>query len=146
VLTNTGKKPFTTEQYSHNYLSLDGAQVGPNYLMQFPRDFETQGLQPEQQKTEREILFREVIPPSVQAVNAAISPLKDPWLPGDRFTISNTRNGMRVGLSTDAPVSRFVIHATPSYVCPEMFVRIQLQPGESQRWIRRYEFHADYAL
>ena len=146
VLTNTGKKPFTTEQYSHNYFSLDGAQVGPNYLIQFPRDLEAKGLQPEQQKTGRKILFRKVIPPSVQAVNAAISPSKDPWIPGDTFTILNTSNRMRVSLSTDAPVSRFAIHATPRYFCPEMFVRVRLQPGESKQWIRRYEFHADSAL
>jgi len=146
VLTNTGKKPFTTEQYTHNYLSLDGAPVGPNYLIQFPRDFEATGLQPEQQKNGREILFRELIPPSVKAVNAVIAPLKDLWEPGDTFTISNPLNGMRVGLSTDAPVSRFAIHAIPRYFCPEMFIRIQLQPGESKQWIRRYEFHADHAL
>ncbi|MEA3226229.1 MAG: hypothetical protein U9Q07_09780, partial [Planctomycetota bacterium] len=36
VLTNTGTKTFTTEQYLHNFLTFSQRNVGPNYRVYFP--------------------------------------------------------------------------------------------------------------
>ncbi len=36
ALHNTGKVAIKTEQYNHNFLTLDGAQVGPGFVITLP--------------------------------------------------------------------------------------------------------------
>lgn len=135
-LTNTGRKPFSTEQYAHNYFQFDGAVVGPDYVLKFPWDFEVTGLQPQQRAQGREIEFSEAFPADVKAVNAVIKPAGD----RNEVTTINPANGLAVRAWTSSPVSRIALHATPAYLCPEMFVRIDLEPGATQKWTRGYEF------
>jgi len=135
-LTNTGRKAFSTEQYAHNYFLFDNAVAGPGYVLKFPWDFEATGLQPQQRAHGREIEFFEAFPPEVKAVNAVIKPAGD----RNEVTTINPANGLAVRAWTSLPVSRIALHATPAYLCPEMFVRIDLEPGETKEWTRGYEF------
>ena len=141
LLTNTGHKPFSTEQYAHNYFLFDGAPVGPNYLLEFPFDYEVTGLQPDQQKKGRIIDFAKPFSPEVKAVNAVVTPPAGYQGP-NALTVSNPARGMKICASASLPIERIAVHVTPVYLCPEMFVRISLQPGESREWVRGYEFEA----
>ena len=141
-LTNTGQKPIHTEQYSHNFLFFQDAVIGPNYMVCFPYDFDVKGLQPEQQKNGQTIAFWKAISPKVKAVHMIITP-REGYQGPNEITVSNPDNGMKVRLSATLPSSRTVVHASPKHLCPEMFVQINLQPGESKEWVRRYEFELD---
>ena len=48
----------------------------------------------------------------------------------DEFTIENTRTGAAVRVRGDHPLSEFHFYAAPLAVCPEPFVRLELQPGQ----------------
>jgi hypothetical protein len=37
------------------------------------------------------------------------------------------------------------VHMAPLYVCPEQFVRLELQPGETVEWTRNYVFETGFA-
>ena len=139
VLTNIGQKPLSTEQYSHNYFLFDDAPVGPNYLLQFPFDFDVTGLQPDQRRDGRVIDFAKPFSPGVGSVNAVVIPPAGYQGPNE-LTVTNPAKGMKCRASASLPIARIAVHATPAYLCPEMFVRIALQPGESREWTRRYEF------
>src|SRR5438067_506449 len=56
----------------------------------------------------------------------------------DEFTIENTRTGAAVQVRGDHPVSDFHFYAAPLAVCPEPFVRLELQPGQEARWKTDY--------
>jgi len=141
-LTNSGKKPFTTEQYAHNFFSFDGAAIGPDYIVQFPYDFSVTGMQPWQEKAGKEIEFTGPFPAQVDALNLNVLPPVDNLEP-NTITVFNRAKGMSVLASVTRPSLRIAVHASPRYLCPEQFVLINLQPGESQKWVRRYEFHLD---
>lgn len=140
ALANTGQKPFVTEQYTHNYFSFAGAPTGPNYILRFPFDFEATGLHPEQERKGREIDFARPISPKIAAVNAVVTPPVDHQ--GEHSVeVLNPANGMSILASNTLPSLRIAVHATPRYLCPEQFILISLQPGESRQWVRRFEFN-----
>jgi hypothetical protein len=144
TLTNSGQKPLVTEQYAHNFFCFDDTMIGPDYAVRFPYDFTVTGLLPEQEKKGREIDFMKSFPSQVQAVNLNVLPSANNQGPNE-VAVLDRACGMSILASVSRPSLRIAIHASPRYVCPEQFVLINLQPSESQQWVRRYEFRLDSA-
>jgi len=144
VLRNTGEKAFSTEQYAHNYFVFDGATVGPGYQLQFPFDFEVARLERDQDKIGRTIDFARAFSPEIKSVNAVVAPAAGAHATND-LTVVNPSKGMKVRATTSLPIKRIAVHVTPVYLCPEMFVKIDLEPGEAKEWTRGYEFEANAA-
>ncbi len=71
TLANTGKKPFETHHYAHNYFSFNNLPVGPDYSLSFPYDFKATGLKEEQEQDGKEIRFVAEIP---KAMNIVLTP------------------------------------------------------------------------
>lgn len=136
-LHNSGTKPFTTQQYAHNYFCFDGQRVGPpGYVLEFPVDVQTSGFQPEQRVTPREVFFEKEFVKSFNA-EARFAPDYDG---PNRVTVRHTGNGQQVVATTSIPGLRVAVHANPSALCPEQFVEITLAPGEKKTWTRTYTF------
>lgn len=139
ALTNTGTKPFVTEQYAHNFFSFDDMPIGPGYLARFSFDFHVKGLKPEQRFNGREIDFFRPISKHDKAINAVVTPV-----PGsgsiNGVTVMNTDTGLDVHATVTEPSQRIVVHITPRYLCPEQFILLDLKPGETKKWSRLYQF------
>jgi hypothetical protein len=138
-LRNTGKKPFVTEHYAHNFFLFNEVPAGPGYEIEFPYDFELANAGPLVRKDNRTLAFGTEIPKMMPAVNARVSPaITNAVTPP--IAIRCVPAGMEVIASVSQPVSRIAIHATVRYFCPEEFVRIALHPGEAFEWTRKYQF------
>ncbi|MBN1258113.1 MAG: hypothetical protein JXA52_10465 [Planctomycetes bacterium] len=137
-LTNTGTRKITTEQYVHNWFAFNHAPVGPNYIVSFPYDItpDPETIKPEQEHVGRSIKYLEEIPGTVEI---KIPFPEEPGIKNDAMT-RNTENGLWILSEVSVPGDRTVIHAKKDYVCPEMFIMIELDPGESKSWTRTYEF------
>ena len=136
TLQNTGRKPFTTRQYVHNFFRFDDCDVGPGYELSFPYGIQVSGMAAEQHVEGRRIVFDARIP---QWVNMAV-----PWPAGyvgpNTCRVEQRAAGMSASCATSMPGLRTAIHARAGYLSPEQFVRLDLAPGERAVWQRRYTF------
>lgn len=136
-LANRGIRPFTTRQYSHNFLRFDDADVGPDYALSFPYDITVSGLEPEQEAGTREIRFLRPIP---RWANLAI-----PWPPTydgpNDLTLTHRGSGLALTCTTSVPGLRTAVHARRGYCAPEQFIAVTLAPDATMQWTRTYRFH-----
>lgn len=139
-LTNRGIRALRTEEYNHNFFGIDGHQVGPEYALRFP--FSIKPWSDEQETLDGVVIEK-------GEVTWAGKP-KTPFY----FHIDGFQNGMfswlwelehlpsGVGVREISafPVSAAAVWGTGHVVSPEIFIQIDLAPGESQDWSRVYEF------
>ena len=163
VLTNTGTKTFTTEQYLHNFLTFSQRNVGPNYRVYFPYDMTaspevTQWKPPELKPVGRGQQWVDENPPMVSLANMilytkTISSVPKTWiykpedyLGPDAIAVEQTDVDQRVIIDSSLRSAYVGIWTTSYQVSPEQFVIITLAPGETAEFARTYRFSADGSM
>jgi len=163
VLTNTGTKTFTTEQYLHNFLTFSQRDVGPNYRVYFPYHMATsphvqEWEPPVLKQAGREPKFVDSNPPMVSLENMilytkTISSVPKTWiykpddyLGPDTIAVEQSDIGQRVIIDTSLRSAYVGIWTTPYQVSPEQFVIITLAPGERTTFTRTYRFSTDGSM
>jgi len=157
VLTNTGAKTFTTEQYLHNFLTFSGRGVGPDYRVYFPYNMTTspqvkEWVPPSSAGRGRSLgLYAVGNPPMVSLENMilyldTVSPPKT-WVykPEDytgRDSIAVEQSGVeqRVIIDTSFRSAYVGIWTTNYQVSPEQFLIMTVEPDEHIEFTRSYEF------
>jgi hypothetical protein len=145
TLTNTGTQPIDTDHYGHNFVLIDHQPVGPDYRVTF-----SQPIVPEP-KTVREgqfsgnsITFARPI-----AENSAVFSRLDP-MPADAkgYSIKVLRKppdaalGQSLTISGEDPLIGRVFYGRRWAACPEPFIAIKIQPGQTQTWTTTYTFNS----
>lgn len=138
-LKNAGTKPFTTEQYAHDFFAFGGQPVGRGYELELSYDFEAKFDKPVFESSGRVVKLIAPIVPPMKAAEARITALDDKR-GADRGGIRDPATGQSVKTAISRPAARLTLHVGPNYFCPEQFVRIPVAPGETQEWTRTYEF------
>lgn len=142
-LHNTGKKPISTEEYCHNFLGIDDHPVGPDYLLKFPFAFEPWSDEAEtmedlafagadvtwRRQPERPFYFR--LP--------GFDGSEYPWL----WELIHQPSGVGVRELSKFPVASAAVWGIEHVISPEMFIEVNVEPGETKMWSRMYEFFAD---
>ncbi|MCP5116455.1 MAG: hypothetical protein GY953_36960 [bacterium] len=59
----------------------------------------------------------------------------------NRFEIENTRVKAGVRMATDKPLVRLFYWSPRTTLCPEPFISLAIDPGQSDTWTTRYEFY-----
>ena len=136
LIQNTGKHPFSFEQYSHNWFAFEQRPIDENVF--FKTDFDLPNLPftwlVQNQKrwhfkfpiSAKEYRFM----PLFQAIPIAQSSV----------ILGDLRSGQRAILTGDFALSRFSLYAQADAICPERFVTKHLQPGQQTQWTRTYRF------
>jgi len=138
-LRNTGARTIKTSQYNHNFLILDCRLIGPEYRMRLkfrPASKDKTGDRVELEDStlgyprpfEGKPLFMQIEGFSTLADNS--------------ITVESTATGTGVRIEGDFPLERLHFFTTRDMICPEPFVRLQVEPGQVQRWTRTYAFFA----
>jgi hypothetical protein len=147
TLENTGRRELTTEFYHHNFLSLDGETVGPNYLLQFPWPAGKDAVAEKGDHADGVMRHNgeAVFIPTQALERGRTLYLRftgyDPGSqPDARFRIEHRQTGQAVEVEIDRPMARFAVWASPRAFCPEPFTDVQVQPGESATWVTTYRF------
>jgi hypothetical protein len=163
VLTNTGTKTFTTEQYLHNFLTFSQRNVGPNYRVYFPYDStlspEPALWEPPQLKmVGRTPQFVDNNPPMVSLANMilytkTISSVPKTWvykpddyLGPDAIAVEQSQVGQRVVIDSSLRSAYVGIWTTDYQVSPEQFVIITLASGQQAEFTRTYRFATDGSM
>lgn len=157
VLTNTGTKTFTTEQYLHNFLSFSGRGVGPDYRVYFPYDMTTSppvkewvpptaagrgrslGLyavgNPAMVSLENMILYLDTVSPPKTWVYKP-----EGYLGRDSIAVEQTGVEQRVVIDSSLRSEYVGIWTTNYQTSPEQFLVMTLTPGEQIAFARSYAF------
>ncbi len=134
---NNGEKEIHTQEYCHNFLSLAGEEISPNYILEFPaavvpEDFRSNAM------IYKDGLFTFLYHPDKACYF------------DDKINIrSCDEYGWTMRTKTGKAYCYEKVNFTPARVsvwsdyytlCPEMFVDIDLAPGESTSWQRTWGF------
>ncbi|MUG43875.1 hypothetical protein [Paenibacillus woosongensis] len=142
-LTNTGTREIRTEEYNHNFLGIDGQPIGPDYDLQFPFAIEAWTDEPGTMDGLRidggAVAWERVPDKPFYFHIGGYSTCASPWL----WNLKHRPSGAGVREISSFPVYSAAVWGMGHVVSPEMFIRIELQPGESQKWSRIYEFYRE---
>ncbi|HEX2395926.1 MAG TPA: hypothetical protein VHI78_11315 [Bacteroidales bacterium] len=141
-LENTGTKRIVTNEYCHNFIAINNSLIDANYILTVPC------------KTTGTSDMNEAINPE-KAVELNTNTLSFRLTPKSDFFFSPLANfqtmgewilsheGFRIAIkeSTDFIPELMNVWGTGHVVSPELFVKIDLMPGETRKWQRKYEFY-----
>lgn len=141
-LANTGSKPIKTTEYCHNFICLNSHVVSPAYSLRFPYEIKLD-------------MVPESTPEGFFAVrgaelNIAAVPDKDFYcIIGGYDTremhmweLVHMPTGVGVREIDNFAVSRLALWGRNHVISPEVFIELDLQPGESKQWRREFDFFA----
>ncbi len=141
-LQNTGEKDIVSDEYAHNFIAINKEHIGPNYILKFPFQ-----LKP--------ALFEETVNPE-QKVAVGARGLKfkaGPSVPfffsnlsGDemidaQWELLNLKSNIGITETGSFKTNKVNVWGSQHVICPELFFKIALKPGESTEWSRHYEVY-----
>ncbi len=137
TLKNIGSKKIQTTEYCHNFIGIDNNMVSSSYILKIPGNINLENtvggirIAEDGSLTWPQYEQKQEFYCIVKGYNAA---------PGYSWELYNSN--ARVGLReiNDFQVSKLAIWGSRHVISPEAFIRLELEPGQTQRWIRKYEF------
>jgi hypothetical protein len=141
-LENTGEKDIITDEYTHNFIAINKDFIGTNYLMKFPFQ-----IKPE--------LFDKVVNPEGK-VEIGQKEIKFNGSPKEQFFFSNLTGGKyrnpaweliniesKIGISEigSFKTNKVNLWGWKHVICPELFFKIFIKPGQSIEWSRNYNIY-----
>ena len=138
VLQNTGRVAIKTEQYNHNFLTLDGARVGPCFRITLP--FHIRTPSPPDPKLavirENELQFSKALAPH-EVVSVPMLGFGGDSSDYD-IRVENKKSGAGVRITGDRPLSKLALWSIRSVLSVEPFVDVSTEPGASTTWTYNY--------
>lgn len=147
TLKNVGEKPLITEEYCHNFLSIDGMAISPDYRLDIPALHFGKGRLENKYPTPCNFVMDGtgiLLERAELAVSLADLPMEN--YDGERplrWSLSHKGARGRVSGSDDIPVDSVTLWATDHLISPEILQRISLLPGEKATWSREWTFECD---
>ncbi len=163
-MENTGSKPIKTNEYVHNFVAIDDLRLGPDYQVTFPYEVTLE-------KTQAPVVgMMKLLPGFLRAridkayAEKSIEPLemqgnsiRVKQMPQRSFycrTVGYERSeqpqwelrhlssGVSMREYDDFAPCRVAMWGEAHVISVEVFVEIDLQPGQAMSWKRRFEFNA----
>ena len=141
-LENKGVLPIITSEYNHNFLSINNQTIGEDYILTFPFEIDYQN-------------FGENVNPD-GVVSIEQNGIKFLGNPKNQFFFSNLTGGKKIkaswkleNIASKIGISEIVDFETDSInlwgwkhvISPELFINLNIKPGESKEWMRNYEVY-----
>lgn len=144
-LSNVGERPFTVCEYCHNFISLDGMALGPEYSLTLP----------EGMNITRRVLARKEAEELFDVAGSIVRPRYTSFTPASfRLEAGDIRSdvpfiwylhhdGANVTVEGADFFTPFEVNiwANDHMFCPEVFVQRSLLHGQSCEWKRQWLFH-----
>jgi hypothetical protein len=141
-LKNTGTRALETDVYDHNFFVLDERPTGPGLELRFPfllTSEDARGLGELAAIRGNSIMFlRQLV--DRESVYAVLHGYGDQPTDYD-IRLENHMTGAGLRITCDRPLSKLVYWGSPKTLCPEPYVRVKVQPGETFTWRITYEFY-----
>lgn len=137
-LKNIGSKPIDTEVYDHDFFMLDHKPVGPGLQVRFPfAPVPDKAFVPEV-AVEGNVV-KVVAPVGRPGPGAYITGFSDKVSDYD-VTTEDTEGKTGVEQTSDSAIVKSYFWGTSKTICPELYLKIHVAPGETQTWKIHYRF------
>ncbi len=146
TLENVGEKSVDIKEYCHNFISIDGMAISPDYRIDLPnlRDFGSEQLKGAGSYTHcnligsgRGITFKQAeLPVSMADIDLTGMKPEPPF----RWKIEHKGAKAYVEGEDSYVPCGMVVWTTDHIISPENFNRITLAPGDKAQWNRRLTF------
>jgi hypothetical protein len=166
TLENVGQKPIRTTEYSHNFLGIDQMAMGPDYILRLAAPVQAMDVSKIYRKFlpwYLRILPKGIINPMIRdrvaqgnralrIDGAEISLTETPTSPfylrlegqpkadGPQWELEYRPAGIKVRESDDFTPLHVAVWGAGHVISAEVFIDLNVQPGESVHWVRQYEF------
>ncbi len=141
-LTNRGTRTLETHTYNHNFFMIDREPTGPNIVTSFAFDVhaEGRGFGDIAVAEGRSVTYKRKLEKGEHVFSENLKKIKNAPAAYD-FTVENKTTGAGVRVTCDKPVDSMVYWACSTTACPEPYLPLSLEPGESAEWQITYEFY-----
>lgn len=137
-LKNSGAKAIRTTEYCHNFVRIDSEAVGSNYILKLPYKPEFEIICEGMELTcGNEITWRDE--GWEQAFYCRISGYDQ--RSSHVWDLYNKKARAGVMERNDFAPARIAMWGMKHVISPEVFIEINLNPGEALSWTREYEFY-----
>ena len=143
TLKNIGKQPIQTRQYNHNFLVLDQAATGPDFVIEVPFQIKAQSG-PEAGFAAIEgnrIVYKKKLEGQDRVTVNGMTGY-GPDAKDYDVKIESKAIGAGVRVTSDRPVAAMSLWSIRSVISMEPDVDINLAPGASMTWLYRYTYYA----
>ena len=142
-LKNTGTKPIDTEVYDHDFFMIDGAPTGPGMAVGFKFQPEAKRpLEPRAKIDGKDIVYLEELQSGPrQSATSFLTGFSNSPADYD-FTVENRNTGAGVEQTSDSPIAQLNFWSIRTTICPEAYIHVIVEPGETRSWSIRYRFFA----
>lgn len=143
--TNTGKTSIDTQVYNHNFFMIDSLKIGPGYVVKLPFDIKAEGrLKGIGEFAEIDKKVIRFIDNLQEGKQVYIEFIKGYSKDSKSYTInienSKTRAGVKI--HSNRPLTKLSFWSIDKTLCPEPFIRIKADPGETVSWKTTYTFYS----
>lgn len=149
ALENVGAKPILTTEYVHNFMRIDERAIGPDYRLCMPYtiEFATPLEGPFAERMAEMMAVLDVQDGDIRwkttpEHNFYCRPLGFAQSTAPQWELVHEPSGVGMREFDDFAPARVVVWGAEHVVSAEIFVPLNVQPGETQCWTRRYEFFA----
>lgn len=141
-LKNTGKKIIETTVFNHNFFVIDQEPTGPNIKTKFPYPIQAEGRGFGEKIVAQDsaLIFLGYLAKGESVYSGDVQGYgqssKD-----YHIEIENTKTGAGVLITSDQPVLKLPYWACATTACPEPYIQIKVEPGDTFSWMTEYEFY-----
>ena len=140
TLENTGERSIVTTEYVHNFIAIDNQPLTSSYVLKFPfrikPDSFGETVNPENKIAIGKDRFEFLAKPEEQFF---FSNLSGGRLVSGSWELLNRDKKVSVREIADFETDRVNLWGWTHVISPELFFKIDLSPGRSVEWQRRYE-------
>jgi hypothetical protein len=145
-LENVGQKPIVANEYCHNFCGIDGHLLGPDYNLRLPYPIQFEplpqalaGHTPSDVLVvqERALWLRETPQRPFYRRFAGFAQTGQP-----QWELVHAPSGVGMREIDDFAPCRVALWGTRHVISTEVFKALDVQPGETETWTRRWEFYA----
>jgi hypothetical protein len=141
-LKNTGNATIETNVYDHNFFVMDNQPVDQNYVVTFPFNLkgEAQGKGDLGKIENNKVVFLKELTQNDHLFYQSLEGFGNTSKDYD-IKIENHKTGAAVRITSDQPLSKIVFWSAIKTVCPEPYIHIKVNPGETFKWNIHYQFY-----
>ena len=142
-LKNTGNRIIETLVYDHNFFLIDGQHTGPPFeiIFSFPLTEKKrgQGLGEKISIVGNRLIVNRTFLKNEQAYT--ILEGYDQESKDYDIRIENHKTGAGIHIRANRPISKLVFWASSAILCPEPYIHLKINPGETVTWEISYQFY-----
>jgi hypothetical protein len=141
-LKNMGKKLIETNVYDHNFFMLDNQATQTGFVVIFPFNITGDGSKEDLAIIDKnQIIFKKELAKNEHVYYRDLRGYEDSAKDYD-IKVENKNTGAGAWITCDKPLAKLAFWSASTTVCPEPFIHIKINPGETFNWKIFYNYYS----